>query len=134
MNPADLELPIVLAPLAGGPATVELAVAVSEAGGLGFLAAGYLTASAMREQLERFRASSARPFGVNLFAPPSVPAEPYEAFVESLRGEEERAGVPLGTPRSDDDDWAAKLDVVAELAPPVVSFACGCRRPGAPRG
>jgi nitronate monooxygenase len=129
MKPADLELPIVLAPLAGGPATVELAVAVSEAGGLGFLAAGYLTASAMREQLERFRASSARPFGVNLFAPPSVPAEPYEAFVESLRGEEERAGVPLGTPRSDDDDWAAKLDVVAELAPPVVSFAFGCPEP-----
>jgi nitronate monooxygenase len=129
MNPAELELPIVLAPLAGGPATVELAVAVSEAGGLGFLAAGYLTAAAMREDLERFRATSRRPFGVNLFAPPSAPAEPYEAFVESLRGEEARAGVALGAPRSDDDDWAAKLDAVAELAPPVVSFVFGCPAP-----
>lgn len=39
------EVPIVLAPLAGGPSTPELAAAVSEAGALGFLAAGYLTAA-----------------------------------------------------------------------------------------
>ena len=38
----DCELPIVLAPLAGGPATPELAAAVSNAGGLGFVAGGYL--------------------------------------------------------------------------------------------
>jgi nitronate monooxygenase len=126
VNPARLELPIVLAPLAGGPATVELAVAVSEAGGLGFLAAGYLTAADVREQVERLRAASDRPFGVNVFAPPAAPAEPYEAFVESLLGEEARAGVALGAPRSDDDDWKAKLGVLAEVAPPVVSFAFGC--------
>ena len=40
----QLNVPIVLAPLAGGPTTPQLAAAVSEAGGLGFLAAGYLTA------------------------------------------------------------------------------------------
>jgi len=39
----ELGTPIVLAPLAGGPSTPELAAAVSEAGGLGFLAAGYRT-------------------------------------------------------------------------------------------
>jgi nitronate monooxygenase len=126
MKPTELELPIVLAPLAGGPAAVPLAVAVSEAGGLGFLAAGYLTAADVRAQIEDFRATSDRPFGVNVFAPPAAPAEPYEAFVASLRDEEARAGVALGEPRSDDDDWAAKLDVLAELAPPVVSFAFGC--------
>jgi nitronate monooxygenase len=125
MKPTDLELPIVLAPLAGGPAAVPLAVAVSEAGGLGFLAAGYLTAADVRAQVEAFRAASDRPFGVNVFAPPRAP-EPYEAFVASLREEETRAGVALGEPRSDDDQWAAKLDVLAELAPPVVSFAFGC--------
>jgi nitronate monooxygenase len=128
VNPADLPLPIVLAPLAGGPATVELAVAVSEAGGLGFLAAGYLTADDVREQVERFRAASERPFGVNVFAPPAA-AGPYDAYVESLRGEQVRAGVALGAPRSDDDDWTAKLDALAELAPPVVSFAFGCPPP-----
>ena len=46
-----LALPIVLAPLAGGPSTPELAAAVSEAGGFGFLAAGYLSAGVWRADL-----------------------------------------------------------------------------------
>jgi nitronate monooxygenase len=41
----QLEVPIVQAPLAGGPSTPELAAAVSDAGGLGFLAAGYEAAT-----------------------------------------------------------------------------------------
>ncbi len=45
-------VPIVLAPLAGGPSTPELAAAVNQAGGLGFLATGYLAA---REAAERVR-------------------------------------------------------------------------------
>lgn len=50
--PDGLSVPIVLAPMAGGPSTVELAVAVSEAGGLGFLAAGYKTAATVRTEIE----------------------------------------------------------------------------------
>jgi nitronate monooxygenase len=42
-----LGVPIVLAPMAGGPTTPELVAAVSQAGGLGFLAAGYLSADAL---------------------------------------------------------------------------------------
>ena len=45
---SQLEHPIVLAPLGGGPSTAALAAAVSEAGGLGFLAAGYRRAEAVR--------------------------------------------------------------------------------------
>jgi hypothetical protein len=43
----ELAAPTLLAPLAGGPSTPRLAAAVTNAGGLGFLAAGYLTASAV---------------------------------------------------------------------------------------
>jgi nitronate monooxygenase len=50
-----LAVPIVQAPLAGGPSTPALAAAVCEAGGLGFVAAGYKTAGAMREDIERTR-------------------------------------------------------------------------------
>ena len=39
----ELAVPIVGAPMAGGPSTPALAAAVSNAGGLGFCAAGYLT-------------------------------------------------------------------------------------------
>ena len=49
-------MPVVGAPLAGGPSTPELAAAVSEAGGLGFLAAGYKTAAAVEAELERLQA------------------------------------------------------------------------------
>jgi nitronate monooxygenase len=38
---ASLEIPIVGAPMAGGASTPALAAAVSDAGGLGFVAAGY---------------------------------------------------------------------------------------------
>jgi nitronate monooxygenase len=124
----SLQHPIVQAPMAGGPSTPALAAAVAEAGGLGFLAAGYKTADAVREDIEALRALTRRPFGVNLFAPPQPVADPaaVERFADALAGEAERYGAPLGEPRHDDDDWAAKLVLVAELAVPVVSFTFGC--------
>ena len=51
MDPGRLSEPIVQAPLAGGPSTPKLAAAVGEAGGFGFLAAGYKTADAVREDI-----------------------------------------------------------------------------------
>jgi len=44
-----LPIPIVQAPMAGGPSTPELAAAVSQVGALGFVAAGYRSAAAMAE-------------------------------------------------------------------------------------
>ena len=121
----ELEVPIVLAPLAGGPATVELAVAVCEAGGLGFLAAGYKAAEDVREQIAELRARPERPFGVNVFVPgpPSDPAV-YAEYAERLAAEGE-----VGHARHDDDDWEAKLAVLHEEAPPVVSFVFGLPSP-----
>src|SRR6478752_6597642 len=116
---AELEHPIVLAPMAGGPATVELAAAVSGAGGLGFLAAGYRGAEDMREEIREMRG---RAFGVNLFVPGAshVDDAAVAAYVASLPG-------GAGSPRFDDDGWRAKLDVLRDSEPvPVVSFTFGC--------
>jgi nitronate monooxygenase len=122
----SLEHPIVLAPLAGGPSTPALAAAVSEAGGLGFLAAGYKTGAAVRADIEALRAVTGRPFGLNLFAPPAGGADPaaVERYAAGLRVEGERYGAPLGEPRRDDDGWEEKLAIAAEV--PVVSFTFGC--------
>ncbi len=60
-HPKDLAEPIVQAPLAGGPSTPELAIAVCKAGGLGFVAAGYKTADATAEQIERRRGCDLAP-------------------------------------------------------------------------
>ena len=63
------DIPVVLAPLAGGPSTPELAAAVSNAGGLGFLAAGYLSAVELAARRRRLAELTSRPFGVNVFVP-----------------------------------------------------------------
>jgi nitronate monooxygenase len=123
----ELRTPIVLAPMAGGPSTPELAAAVSGAGGLGFLAAGYRTAPALAEALDRLATLTARPYGVNLFVPgqPSAP-EHWAGYVSLLEPEARRYGVELGTPHFDDDAWADKLVLVEDRRVPVVSFTFGC--------
>ena len=92
-----LDLPIVQAPMAGGPSTPALAAAVSEAGGLGFLGAGYLTVQRLREDIAATRALTGRPFGVNLFVGGGAPADPalVEAYAARLAEEAERTGVAL---------------------------------------
>jgi nitronate monooxygenase len=123
----ELAVPIVLAPMAGGPSTPELAAAVSEAGGFGFLASGYLPAAALAGSLDRLAGLTTRPYGVNLFVPglPSGP-ERWAGYVDLLDGEARRYGVELGRPRFDDDGWAGKLDLLVARRVPVVSFTFGC--------
>jgi nitronate monooxygenase len=120
--------PIVQAPMGGGPSTPALAAAVAQAGGLGFLAAGYKTADAVRADIGALRALTDRPFGVNLFAPPAPEAGDVASFATRLQAEAERYGAPVGEPRHDDDGWEAKLALMAELEVPVVSFTFGCPR------
>jgi nitronate monooxygenase len=126
-----LELPIVQAPLAGGPSTPALAAAVCEAGGLGFLAAGYKRPEAVRADLDALRGMTARPFGLNLFAPPASAADPaaVSAYAAQLQAESERSGVALGEPRRDDDAWEEKLALSLEERVPVVAFVFGCPAP-----
>src|SRR5256885_8651489 len=111
---------IVQAPMAGGPSTVELARAVGDAGGLGFLAAGYLTAAALRGQIGELRAATSAPFGVNVFVPgaPTPDPDALAAYVATLD--------EPGEPRHDDDGWSEKLAVLLEQRPAVASFAFGC--------
>lgn len=122
--------PIVQAPMGGGPSTPALAAAVSGAGGLGFLAAGYKTIDAVRDDLDGFRslAPARAPFGINLFAPPGhgAGAADVPAYADTMRAEAERTGTVLGEPRWDDDRYAEKLDFVCAEHIPVVSFAFGC--------
>jgi nitronate monooxygenase len=127
-SPADLEHPIVQAPLGGGPSTVALAAAVAGAGGLGFLAAGYRGVDPVRADIAALRERTTGPFGVGLFAPPRAAADAgaVAAYAAALAAEADRAGVALGEPRHDDDGWDAKLALVAEERVPVVSFTFGC--------
>jgi NAD(P)H-dependent flavin oxidoreductase YrpB (nitropropane dioxygenase family) len=77
-------IPVIAAPMAGGPSTPALVIASADAGGLGFLAGGYQTAAALGEQIEEVRARTNR-FGVNLFVPNPVPVDP-DAYAAYGRG------------------------------------------------
>ena len=134
-SPAALVHPIVQAPMGGGPSTPALAAAVSAAGGLGFLAAGYKAVDAVVAELGdlRSRLAPGTPFGVNVFAPPGRGSDAAQvpAYADTLRGEAERAGTALGEPRWDDDRYAAKLELLCGARIPVVSFTFGCPGAGA---
>jgi nitronate monooxygenase len=123
-----LDLPVVGAPLGGGPGTPALAAAVSEAGGLGFLAAGYKSADTVESEILELRSLTARPFGLNVFYPvrDDVDGSALAAYVRSLDGEEERYGVACGEARWSDDAWDAKLALAIREHPAVVSFTFGC--------
>ncbi|WP_448642633.1 nitronate monooxygenase [Geodermatophilus sp. URMC 63] len=126
----ELRQPVVQAPMAGGPSTPELAAAVSEAGGLGFLGAGYKSPSAVADEVRAVRALTGERFGVNVFVPgPPGDDEAVRRYAGELRADAERWGVELGEPRADDDAWAAKVDLLVEERVPVVSFTFGLPRP-----
>jgi nitronate monooxygenase len=124
----ELEHPIVLAPLAGGASMPELTAAVSGAGGLGFLASGYLTPEALEERIAAVRELTDAPFGVNLFVPgePGTNAAALDDYLRRVAPEASRYGTELGHARYDDDGYSQKLALVTEQRPAVVSFTFGC--------
>ena len=116
--------------MGGGASTPALAAAVSGAGGLGFLAAGYRSPEAVRADIVKLRSllSDDAAFGINVFAPPGhgVGAAEVVAYAETLSGEAARSGTALGEPRWDDDSYAEKLELLCAERIAVVSFAFGC--------
>ncbi|MCX4880717.1 MULTISPECIES: nitronate monooxygenase [unclassified Streptomyces] len=120
--------PIVQAPMAGGVSVPHLAAAVAEAGGLGFLAAGYKTTDGMYQEIKQLRSLTSRPFGVNVFLPQPEYADPgaIEIYAHQLAGEASWYETELGDPDSGrDDGFEPKLAVLLDNPVPVVSFHFG---------
>ena len=124
-----IELPIVQAPMAGVQASA-LAVAVSNAGGMGSLPGAMLSLDALRAELEALAAGTARPFNVNFFchAPPVPDPERESAWRNVLRPYYDELGIDISSvapvaARTPFSHEAA--DVLSEIAPAVVSFHFG---------
>ena len=116
---------IVQAPMAGGPSTVDLAVAVCEAGGLGSLAGGYKPVDAVRDDIRALRARTDRPFNLNLFVIEPKPVDDA-AIAAYGRRLQDAYGIEPGRPAFTDDDRAAKIALAVEERVPVVSLHFGC--------
>jgi NAD(P)H-dependent flavin oxidoreductase YrpB (nitropropane dioxygenase family) len=126
-----LALPVLAAPMAGGPTTVELVLAAADAGALGFVAGGYRSPDELAAQVAAVSGRTAS-YAVNLFAPAPLPVDPaeYAAYREVLLPLADRLEVELPVePIEDDDHWRAKVDVLAVARPPVVSFTFGLPDP-----
>jgi nitronate monooxygenase len=133
MNSLDqllgIELPIIQAPMAGVQDSA-LAVAVSNAGGLGSLPCAMLGLDTLRDELATLRAQTEKPFNVNFFchATPTPSAEREAAWRSTLSKYYEEyqidtAAIPGGAGRQPFSFEAA--EVLAEFEPQVVSFHFG---------
>lgn len=123
------ELPIIQAPMAGVQGSA-LAVAVSNAGGLGSLPCAMLSLDAMRSELAAIKAQTSKPFNVNFFchAPPTASAESEAAWRAALSPYYQEFGIdadsiPAGPGRVPFSAEAA--DVLSEFKPAAVSFHFG---------
>ena len=117
--------------MAGGPSTPDLAAAVSNAGGLGFLAAGYRKPEELEADLAGTRVMTAAPFGVNVFLVAETPidASALAAYAKAIEPDARRLQVALGEPRFDDDFLQAKIEIICRDRPAIASFTFGCPSP-----
>ncbi len=124
-----VRLPIIQAPMAGVQGSA-LAIAVSDAGGLGSLPCAMLSPDALRKELAEIRVRTDRPVNVNFFchAPPTPSPEREAAWRAALAPYYREFGldvstIPAGGVRLPFSAEAA--DVLSEFTPAVVSFHFG---------
>ena len=124
-----IELPVIQAPMAGAQASA-MAIAVSNAGGLGSLPCAMLTADGLRKELELIKVQTGKPFNVNFFchAAPVADAGREAAWRAALAPYYRQygidpAGIPAGPGRAPFSSEFA--DVLEDYRPAVVSFHFG---------
>ncbi len=123
-----IKYPIIQAPMGGGISTPELAAAVCNAGGLGSLAAAYLTPEQIIDGSRRVRTLTGKPLNINLFvggyglggAKDSQP-------MLSLLGEVHKTlGLPEPVlPPPSPDPFPSQFEAVLEARPEIFSFTFG---------
>jgi nitronate monooxygenase len=121
-------MPVLAAPMAGGPTTPGLVTAAARAGSLGFLAGGYKTPDGLAGEIAAVRRDGV-PFGVNLFAPNPVPIAPeaFRGYARAIDREARDYGIDLRGAAivEDDDRWRDKIDLLLADPVPIVSFTFG---------
>jgi nitronate monooxygenase len=123
-----IELPIIQAPMGGGPSTPELVAAVANAGGLGSIAGAYLTPQQITEEIGRVRALTDKPINVNLFAGgysehDASSAEPMLAILAGIHSALKLP--PPALPVIPPDPFAAQLEALLDTRVPIFSFTFG---------
>ena len=124
-----LKHPLIVAPMAGGPSSVELVAASSAAGALGAMGGAYSNAAAIEAFAAQVRQRTDKPFAINLFIPHSIPevgpdqVERAAAATAHYRAELELPAPQLGAPYEEDFD--AQFEAVLRIKPACFSFVFG---------
>ncbi len=125
-----LRLPLIQAPMAGGPSSPELVAAASAAGALGSFGFAYTQPDEMKRQVAWVRTKTDRPLGINLFVadlPAAIDATAQRGALEAVAGYYAELGVPapppVFTPYA--PDLEAQLAAVEELRPKVLTVHLG---------
>lgn len=118
---------IIQAPMAGGAVTPQLAAAVSQYGGLGSLASGYVQPDNLRQQIRQVKQLTTRLFQVNVFVPEPIPEVKKEdvAFWEK-RLPARPVADRLPSVEELWNDFEQKIAILLEEDVPVVSFTFAC--------
>jgi nitronate monooxygenase len=128
-NALQLKYPLIVAPMAGGPSSVDLVVSASEAGALGSIGAAYFGPNTIKEVTHQARERTQRPFAINLFIPSQIPTHSEEQLRFAIRKTQafrNELGLPepkLAPPYQEDFDQ--QFEAVLSLKPAVFSFVFG---------
>lgn len=130
--PFELDIPVIQAPMAGANITTpHLVATVSNAGGLGSLAGGYLSAIEIERQIHATRALTDRPFAINLFAPSA--REPLSGDVDEqirlLTPIHQRFGIAPPALVAPPDSFDQQFEAVLAAGVSFVSFTFGILPP-----
>ena len=121
-----IEYPIIQAGMAGGPATPQLAAAVSNAGGLGTLGAAYLAPEQLREAIAEIKATTNKPFAVNIFT--SKDKDDFtriEEVQQALASFRKELGIEQPEISSSAEWSRQQFEICLEMGVPVISTAFG---------
>ena len=124
---AGLPIPIIQAPMVGASSTA-MTVAVSQAGGLGSVGAGAMSADEIAATAAAIRAQTAAAFAMNLFVnrPAHPSAEDLDGALARLAPWYAQVGAPLpAIPNVFAPDFTAQLAAVRQARPAVASFTFG---------
>ena len=120
-------LPIIQAPMAGGPTTPALVAAASKAGALGSFGFAYTQPETMRRDVEAVRALTDAPINLNFFVnaqPAAVAPEAQSGAINAIAGYYQALGLPVPAPVRAPyaPDLNAQLSMAEDIQPAVVTF------------
>ena len=129
VNRLNLKYPLVVAPMAGGPTTVDMVVASSKAGALGSIGGAYSTGPVIEDFINNVRAKTSGPVAINLFIPHNIATVGADKIAKAIQATEKYRGeLKLAAPELKppyEENFNLQFDSVLKVRPDVLSFVFG---------